>query len=84
MDRDPDLVSDLMQFMSDFAEPLGRSRNIRYQHHIEKSARDGLGNVLNIALIIGKVRTYFRYDAHRVFSDHGNDGFLHVGFLILK
>ena len=79
-DPDPDLRTELVKVSHHLSEWLRRAARIDDHHHIEVSLHDGLGDILHIDLVAGKVRADSGNDSHRVFPDYGYDSFVHSEF----
>jgi len=82
-DVNANFLTDLFKIAGHVAKGNARISGINDHHHIEVPLNDRLGYILDINLIIRQISTYFCDDADGIFSNDGDDGFVH-SFLLMS
>ncbi len=78
------LLAYLCQLVGGFLNGLWRNAHIHHHHHVEITAGYGLGYIQDVYLVIGKIGTYLRYDAYRIFSYYSHNGLFHFFLLYIE
>ncbi len=60
-------LSSVVKFRTNRLESLATLRYVDNHHHVEEAMNNGLVNVKNVNVALGKVGTYMCYDSNRVF-----------------
>ena len=84
MDDDADFLSDPVQVLAYFRKLFIMCRKIHHHHHVEITARDRLGNVQYIAIVLSKIHTDFCNNADRILADYRNNDFFHALYSYLN
>jgi hypothetical protein len=77
-DLHADLVAEGIEVLHHLAEWLGGPAGVDDHHHVEVALHDGLGDVLDIDLVVCKVGADLRDDPDGIFPDDCDDGLFHA------
>ena len=84
LDLDSFFVADEAELFCHLVELSFILGYIDNHHHVEKLLHDGLGNVKNVDVMLCQISTYRRDNSDSVFTDNGDDGSVHLIYMILK
>ena len=71
-------LSSVVKFRTNRLESLATLRYVDNHHHVEEAMNNGLVNVKNVNVALGKVGSFMCYDCKRVFPYNSNDSFCHL------
>lgn len=79
-----DFFAECIKFIGNGTEFLGGIVHIHNHHHVEKIRNDGLGNVKDIDVVVGKIGAGLGNDSYGIFTYYGDNGFIHEFSFCLK